>query len=54
MKGTQVAVYLGAEQAKLIRWDAQEAVLAADLDRKLVRVELEVLRVDDQLEGVAA
>lgn len=28
--------------------------VSVDLDRKLVRVELEVLRVDDQLEGVAA
>lgn len=32
MKVTQVAVYLDAEQARLIREDAQEAVLAADED----------------------
>lgn len=29
MKVTQVAVYLDAEQARFIREDAQEAVLAA-------------------------
>lgn len=32
MKITQVAVYLDAEQARFIREDAQEAVLAADED----------------------
>lgn len=37
MKVAHVAVYLDAEQAKLIRWDAQEAVLAADEDLKLTQ-----------------
>lgn len=37
MKGAQVAVYLDAEQAELIRWDAQEAVLAADEDLALTQ-----------------
>ena len=32
MKVAQVAVYLDLEQAKLLRWDVQEAVLAADDD----------------------
>lgn len=32
MKVAQVAVYLDAEQARFIREDAQEAVLAADED----------------------
>lgn len=32
MKIAQVAVYLDAEQARFIREDAQEAVLAADED----------------------
>lgn len=32
MKVTQVPVYLDAEQARCIREDAQEAVLAADAD----------------------
>ena len=32
MKATQVPVYLDAEQARFIREDAQEAVLAADED----------------------
>lgn len=32
MKVAQVAVYLDLEQVKLLRWDAQEAVLAADED----------------------
>lgn len=53
MKVAHVAVYLDAEQAKLIRWGAQEAVLAADLDRKLVRAE-HVGKREGQLEGVAA
>ena len=37
MKVAHVAVYLDAEQAKLIRWDAQEAVLAADEDLALTQ-----------------
>ena len=37
MKAAHVAVYLDAEQAKLIRWDAQEAVLAADEDLELTQ-----------------
>lgn len=37
MKVAHVAVYLDAEQAKLIRWDAQEAVLAADEDLELTQ-----------------
>lgn len=37
MKVVHVAVYLDAEQAKLIRWDAQEAVLAADEDLALTQ-----------------
>lgn len=37
MKVEHVAVYLDAEQAKLIRWDAQEAVLAADEDLELTQ-----------------
>lgn len=37
MKVAYVAVYLDAEQAKLIRWDAQEAVLAADEDLELTQ-----------------
>lgn len=37
MKVVHVAVYLDAEQAKLIRWDAQEAVLAADEDLELTQ-----------------
>lgn len=32
MKVAQVPVYLDLEQVKLIRWDMQEAVLAADED----------------------
>lgn len=32
MKVAQVAVYLDLEQVKLLRWDAQEAVLTADED----------------------
>lgn len=32
MKVAQVAVYLDLEQVKLLRWDVQEAVLAADED----------------------
>lgn len=32
MKVAQVAVYLDFEQVKLLRWDVQEAVLAADED----------------------
>lgn len=32
MKVAQVAVYLDLEQVKLLRWDMQEAVLAADED----------------------
>lgn len=32
MKVVQVPVYLDLEQVKLIRWDMQEAVLAADED----------------------
>lgn len=32
MKVAQVAVYLDLEQVKLLRWDTQEAVLAADED----------------------
>lgn len=32
MKVAQVSVYLDAEQARFIREDAQEAVLAADAD----------------------
>lgn len=37
MKVAHVAVYLDAEQAKLIRWDAQEAVLAADEDLEITQ-----------------
>lgn len=37
MKVAHVAVYLDAEEAKLIRWDAQEAVLAADEDLELTQ-----------------
>ena len=37
MKVAHVAVYLDAEQAKLIRWDVQEAVLAADEDLELTQ-----------------
>lgn len=37
MKVVHVAVYLDAEQAKLIRWDAQEAVLAADEDLEITQ-----------------
>lgn len=37
MKIAHVAVYLDAEQAKLIRWAAQEAVLAADEDLELTQ-----------------
>lgn len=37
MKVAHVAVYLDAEQAKLILWDAQEAVLAADEDLELTQ-----------------
>lgn len=37
MKVAHIAVYLDAEQAKLIRWDAQEAVLAADEDLALTQ-----------------
>lgn len=37
MKVAHVAVYLDIEQAKLIRWDAQEAVLAADEDLELTQ-----------------
>ena len=37
MKVAHVAVYLDAEQTKLIRWDAQEAVLAADEDLELTQ-----------------
>lgn len=32
MKVTQVLIYLDLEQVKLLRWDVQEAVLAADED----------------------
>lgn len=32
MKVAQVAVYLDLEQVKLLRWDVQQAVLAADDD----------------------
>lgn len=32
MKCAQVPIYLDLEQVKLIRWDMQEAVLAADED----------------------
>ena len=37
MKVAHVAVYLDAEQVQLIRWDAQEAVLAADEDLALTQ-----------------
>ena len=37
MKIAHVAVYLDAEQANLIRWTAQEAVLAADEDLEIVQ-----------------
>ena len=37
MKVVHVAVYLDAEQAKLIRRDAQEAVLAADEDLEITQ-----------------
>lgn len=37
MKVARVAVYLDAEQVQLIRWDAQEAVLAADEDLELTQ-----------------
>lgn len=37
MKVAHVAVYLDAEQAKLIRGDAQEAVLAADEDLEITQ-----------------
>lgn len=37
MKVAHVAVYLDAEQAKLIRLDAQEAVLAADEDLEITQ-----------------
>lgn len=37
MKIAHVAVYLDAEQAKLIRWDMQEAVLAAYEDLALTK-----------------
>lgn len=37
MKVAYVAVYLDAEQAKLIRWDAQEAVLAEDEDLEITQ-----------------
>lgn len=37
MKVAHVAVYIDAEQAKLIRWDVQEAVLAADEDLELTQ-----------------
>lgn len=32
MKVAQVPIYLDLEQVKLLRWDMQEAVLAADED----------------------
>ena len=32
MRVAQVPIYLDLEQVKLLRWDAQEAVLAADED----------------------
>ena len=32
MKVVQVPIYLDMEQVKLLRWDMQEAVLAADED----------------------
>lgn len=37
MKTEYVAVYLNADQANLIRWTAQEAVLAADDDLEVVQ-----------------
>jgi hypothetical protein len=37
MKVVQVAVYLDAEQANLIRWTAQNAVLAADEDLEIAQ-----------------
>lgn len=32
MKVAQIPIYLDLEQVKLLRWDVQEAVLAADED----------------------